>query len=50
MGILKKMIKSTVYHEPVPIRRDVRFNLDSIYLQIVLQIGIHLQVQFLRHY
>lgn len=29
MGILKKMIKSTVYHEPVPIRRDVRFNLPA---------------------
>lgn len=29
MGILKKMIKSTIYHEPVPIRRDVRFNLPA---------------------
>ena len=29
MGILKKFIKSSVYHEPLPIRRDVRFNLPA---------------------
>ena len=29
MGILKKFIKSNVYHEPLPIRRDVRFNLPA---------------------
>ncbi len=33
MGILKKFIKSTIYHEPLPIRRDVRFNLPSDRIQ-----------------
>ena len=33
MGILKKMIKSTIYHEPLPIRRDVRFNLPADRIQ-----------------
>jgi predicted metal-dependent hydrolase len=29
MGILKKFIKSTTYHEPLPIRRDIRFDLPA---------------------
>ena len=33
MGILKKFIKSAIYHEPLPIRRDVRFNLPADRIQ-----------------
>ncbi|RZG74136.1 metal-dependent hydrolase [Acinetobacter sp. WCHAc060025] len=29
MGILQKFIKSAVYHEPLPIRRDIRFDLPA---------------------
>ncbi|MDV2468406.1 metal-dependent hydrolase [Acinetobacter chinensis] len=29
MGILQRFIKSTVYHEPLPIRRDIRFDLPA---------------------
>ncbi len=29
MGILKKFIKSATYHEPLPIRRDIRFDLPA---------------------
>lgn len=29
MGILQKLIKSTVYHEPLPIRRDIHFALPA---------------------
>lgn len=29
MGILRKFTKLSVYHEPLPIRRDVRFNLPA---------------------
>ncbi len=29
MGILQKFIKSRVYHEPLPIRRDIRFDLPA---------------------